>query len=115
MNGKKFNWSLLITIVGLGAILIIAQSPNISNDALLPALGGLCLILGLISLRNGWAAEKRILPLPALQTGMGAVVLALGIVEALRVELPQTVWYVILFAILGGLIAFSVLRKKRKK
>ena len=115
MNSGKFNWSLLVTVVGLGAILIIVQSKEISNDAVLPALGGLCLVLGLMSLRSGYAAEKRIPPLPALQCVMGAIVLALGIIEAAHAELSQTVWYVILFAILGILLAFAILRAKRRK
>ena len=107
MNSGKFNWSLLVAIAGLGAILIIVQSKEISNDAVLPALGGLCLALGLMSLRSGYAKEKRIPTLPALQCAMGAIVLALGIVEAAHVELSQTVWYVVLFAILRA-------RRRRK-
>lgn len=106
---------LILMLLGFGAIYVIYTSPNISNDAILPALGGLCLILGLISLRSSWQKEKRLANLAIMETAMGAVILMIGIVEALHVELPQAVWYALLVIILGLLVFFAFFRFRRKK
>ena len=115
MRSGKNSWQLWFLLAGFGAICFIYQSDSISNQAILPLLGAICLIPGAVSLRNGWVAEKRVLAPAAMQTGMGLILLGVGLVEAFQITLPETVWNLLLAAILGLLIVFGIVRAKGRK
>ena len=115
MKPGRNNWQLWFLLAGFGAICFIYQSDAVSNRAILPLLGALCLVPGLASLVSGWLAERRVSALPAMQAGMGAIILGVGLVEAFQISLPETVWNLLLAAILGLLAVFGIVRAKRKK
>ena len=112
MKPQSFPWQLVILLLTFAGIVSIYQSSRIDNAAILALVGGACLLMGLISLRQARQAGKS-LRQSAAQCGMGALVLCVGAVETFHVRLPQAVWYAVFAGIVLLLLFFTWSRKRK--
>ena len=103
----------MILTAALIGVLLIYQSRDIDNRAILPLLGGACLLMGLISLRTLRRQGKKVPPQIGIQCAMGALILLIGIVETFHFALPQFVWYLLLAAIALAAILFTIMKRKK--
>ena len=113
MKKQEIPWQLMILTAALIGVLLIYQSRDIDNRAILPLLGGACLLMGLISLRTLRRQGKKVPPQIGIQCAMGALILLIGIVETFHFALPQFVWYLLLAAIALAAILFTIMKRKK--
>lgn len=114
-----------ITIVGVLLIFIIAYSDRFDVALILPVLGGLCLLLGIIGLVRqcklaaGESGREGQTGRCLLQIILGGFVGLLGIVKLADLNLPQQFWngtlvVIVLIALCWMLIRnYSILKRNK--
>ncbi len=114
MKKKPFNWGTYITIIGVVIIFFIIFTDTVDTVYILPVLGALCLvygIFGLIQSRN--SNDAGIVQRSVLQLLLGAFIIALGMIEALHLNLSQDFWNIFLVIIIAFAVIWIFLRHKR--
>ncbi len=113
---KKVNASSIIIAVGALIIFWIISSSKVSTIYVLPVLGVICLLYGIMGI---WkcihAKEDQVansLPGAVMQVVLGALLIALGVIEALGITLPKSMWDIALGVILAIAIIWWILRAR---
>lgn len=113
MKKKPFNWGTYITIIGVVIIFFIIFTDIVDVIYILPVLGAMCLvygIFGLIQFRH--TNEAGVVQRSVAQLVLGAFVIALGMIEALHLNLSQNFWNIFLVIIVVIIVIWIFLKRR---
>ena len=124
-KNKNFNWGTYITIIGVVVICFIIFTGMVKTIYILPVLGAMCLmygIFGLIQYRQLKNSESSysdqttdgIIQRSMLQLILGAFIIVLGLIEALKINLPENFWNVFLVIIVIVIELWFFVRHRTK-
>lgn len=114
MKKKPFNWKSYITIIGVIVIFFIIFTDAVDSIYILPVLGAMCLVYGIFGLIQARTSnEAGIAQRALLQLVLGVFVIALGLIEALHLNLSQNFWNALLIIFLAVIIISIFLRRRR--
>lgn len=124
MKRSTFSIETLITTFGVFTIFAIAISEKFDFAWVLIILGIICLLNGMIKIKKRhlpetnhstattYSASNNVLHKPLLQIVLGALILAIGIIQLTNVQLPQKFWNAFMIAIVLIAIAWCFFKRR---
>ena len=113
---KNFNLKSILVAIAAGVIFFIVYSNKVSTYYVLPVLGILCLIYGIFGIRSALHTPpdrvENSMPGAIMQCVLGVLLMALGIIEAVGIELSSGVWNAALGVIIVIALVWLIMRRR---